>query len=77
MAVRPRHLKVRPDFSKEGIPGNIDRLMMNVLKQLVDACQLALTDHEVEGIELNHDTVSALRKAVKDADALRHEIDET
>lgn len=32
--------------------------------ELLAACQLALTDHEIEGLELNRDTVKALRAAV-------------
>ena len=35
--------------------------------ELLEACILALNDFEMEGIELNHDTVTSLRQAMNKA----------
>jgi hypothetical protein len=47
--------------------GNMDEANARLIAaapDLLAAAQLALMDHEQEGIELNHDTVTALRAAL-------------
>lgn len=41
--------------------------LMAAAPELLEACSLALDDFEMEGIELNHDTVTALKAAIKKA----------
>ena len=41
-----------------------DAPLLAAAPALLEACNLAMSDFELEGIELNHDTVSALREAI-------------
>ncbi len=42
--------------------------LMTAAPEMLEACILALNDFEMEGIELNHDTVTALRAALNKAE---------
>lgn len=44
------------------------RRQRDEIERLRGALELAMMDHECEGIELNHDTVTAARAALKGAE---------
>jgi len=64
---QPNDFAIVKGGNEEGGEAEANARLIAAAPELLEAVELALMDFEMEGIDLNHDTVTALRKAITKA----------